>query len=212
MTHDPHSKYQFDEVGGLKLNLGCGNDIRGPLHGAGSGWLNVDLMPQDNERVLHFDMCHIPWGFVDNKFSLIYASHVMEHIPPTIRRGRDILFVIMDEMHRVLKPGGKLVIRVPLGGSDGCWDNPQHYRAWRPSWFQFFEKDREYNYLVDRHWIVESIKIEKGSMTWRAPEFLRIGKSGLPLSAHLAIRLPFLRDRLTKPAEIVAILQKPERD
>lgn len=45
--------------------------------------------------------------FEDNSFDLIYASHVIEHVPWFLQKN---LFL---ELNRILKPGGKLEIWVP---------------------------------------------------------------------------------------------------
>ena len=45
--------------------------------------------------------------FADNTFDLIYASHVIEHVPWFLQKQ---LFI---ELHRVIKPGGSLEIWVP---------------------------------------------------------------------------------------------------
>jgi len=45
--------------------------------------------------------------FHDNSFDLIYASHVIEHVPWFLQKQ------LFSELHRVLKPGGHLEIWVP---------------------------------------------------------------------------------------------------
>lgn len=47
--------------------------------------------------------------FQNNSFDIIYASHVLEHIP--WYKSEDVL----KEIHRILKPGGQLEIWVPDG-------------------------------------------------------------------------------------------------
>jgi SAM-dependent methyltransferase len=45
--------------------------------------------------------------FKDDSLSLVYCSHVLEHIPDDV--------AAISEMHRVLEPGGKAVVLVPTG-------------------------------------------------------------------------------------------------
>jgi predicted SAM-dependent methyltransferase len=87
---------------GLKLNLGCGTDIK-PVS---QGWINVDCRDGPGVSCV-FDAAK-KFPFADNTFDEIYASHVFEHLA-------DPLDTIM-ECHRVLKTDGKLTIRVPYGG------------------------------------------------------------------------------------------------
>lgn len=82
----------------LKLNLGCGSDIR-------KGYLNVDNVNGPNVDFL-MDI-EEPFPFSNSSIDEIVASHVLEH---THRYAS-----IIKECHRVLKPGGKLEIRVPYG-------------------------------------------------------------------------------------------------
>jgi len=50
------------------------------------------------------DLCELP--FQDNYYDLILCNHVLEHIPEDQKD--------MQEMYRVLKPGGTLIAQVPL--------------------------------------------------------------------------------------------------
>lgn len=136
-----HGAFQFDDArpeDGL-LNLGSGRDVR-------SSWVNMDAYAPVVD--VRHDITKIPWPFVDETFSLVYASHVLEHVPPTIVGGRDALFVIFDEIHRVLKPGGRLVVRVPIGNGPSGRNHPGHYRQFQPVWFRFLEESHVENYYV----------------------------------------------------------------
>jgi SAM-dependent methyltransferase len=79
------------------LNLGAGK-IKKP------GYINIDWDSAYNPDILH-NLNEFPYPFSDNYFDVIEASHVMEHL--------DRPFEIMKELHRLLKPGGTLLIKVP---------------------------------------------------------------------------------------------------
>lgn len=49
------------------------------------------------------DICNLPFG--DNQYDVIFCNHVLEHIPDD--------FKAMQELYRVLKPGGMAVLQVP---------------------------------------------------------------------------------------------------
>jgi len=80
-----------------KLNLGCGEIKK-------EDYVNIDWQSSVNPDVQH-DLNIVPYPFPDSYFDLIEADHVLEHL--------DKPFLIMKELHRLMKPGGKLVIRVP---------------------------------------------------------------------------------------------------
>ena len=80
-----------------KLNLGCGIDYK-------EGFVNVDFHSHIKIDVEH-DLNVLPYPFNDGEFDYIYASHILEHL--------DKPFVIITELHRILKPGGTLHIKVP---------------------------------------------------------------------------------------------------
>lgn len=80
-----------------KLNLGCGIDYK-------EGYVNVDFHSHIHIDVEH-DLNLVPYPFQDGEFDHILVSHVLEHL--------DKPFIIMTELHRILKPGGELIIKVP---------------------------------------------------------------------------------------------------
>lgn len=80
-----------------KLDLGCGEQKK-------EGYVTIDIRPEVNPDIVH-NLNIVPYPFADNTFDIIEADHVLEHL--------DKPFLIMKELHRVLKPDGKLIIRVP---------------------------------------------------------------------------------------------------
>jgi len=156
------------------------------------------------------DLLSIPWPFPDGAFDLVYASHVLEHVPPIVveRDGvkRDVLFLVFEEIHRVLKPGGRLALRVPWGSTQAALSHIQHYRQFRPEWLHYFHPEHEERHYSRARFVVERWRRTRGTTSLRAPYSWRI--RGLPLTQHLAIRLPFLRWLLEVPSELDATLRK----
>lgn len=82
----------------------------------------VDIDPDDylNKQVTIRDIVNmeeIPYG--DNKFDIIYNSHVLEHVPDDIRA--------MSELYRVLKDDGICITLIPYYKSlDKTFENPEY--------------------------------------------------------------------------------------
>ena len=49
------------------------------------------------------DICNLP--FEDNQYDVLFCNHVLEHIPDDTKA--------MQELYRVLKPGGMAIIQIP---------------------------------------------------------------------------------------------------
>jgi glycosyltransferase involved in cell wall biosynthesis len=81
----------------LKLNLGCGRDIR-------DGFLNIDIY-SDDERVIGMDARQLK--FNDNSVDFIKASNILELISHREIDG------VLREWARVLKPEGEILIKCP---------------------------------------------------------------------------------------------------
>jgi SAM-dependent methyltransferase len=81
----------------LRINFGCGQFPR-------DGWVNVDLDLLAKADLQH-DLEQFPYPFESNSADEIFASHVLEHLNRP--------FAAMAEFSRIVKPGGRLTIRVP---------------------------------------------------------------------------------------------------
>ena len=86
----------------LKVNIGSG--------GAGrEGWINLDIRRHHKDQTIP---CDIRYGlpFEDNQVRMLMAEHVVEHLD-----FREDVPRLLNEMNRVLEPGGHLRIVVPDG-------------------------------------------------------------------------------------------------
>ncbi len=110
----------------MKLNLGCGNDIR-------KGWTNLDMYKHDGVDVVH-NLEKYPYPFKDNQFELILADNVLEHLDDTIG--------IMKELYRILRPGGKVILKFPYYQHPNAWVDPTHKKCLTVGTFEYFVKKR----------------------------------------------------------------------
>jgi len=69
------------------------------------GWKLLNIMPLPGVDFLG-DVCDLS-QFDDDSIEEIYASHVLEHIP------RPKVVDTLKGLHRVLQPGGRLLVSVP---------------------------------------------------------------------------------------------------
>lgn len=110
----------------MKLNLGCGNDIK-------SGWINVDCAALPGVDVVH-DLNKYPWPFEDGQFDEITARDVLEHL--------DEFIPAMEELYRISKPGARIFIEVPFWNSFCTVSDPTHKRGFNEIIWEFFDPDK----------------------------------------------------------------------
>lgn len=142
----------------MKLNLGC-NDIKIP------GFIGVDVTPPADQIV---DLCGL-WPWRDSSVEEVIARDVFEHVGPCdhvsrwrcwrcsdMRKGVMISeglgrpqclplrhwsgkAHVMNELHRVLVPGGRATLQIPhatLGDGGHC--DPSHASYWTTSDFEYY--------------------------------------------------------------------------
>jgi SAM-dependent methyltransferase len=113
------------------LNLGCGRDIR-------KGWINLDIASLPGVDVVH-DLRQLPLPFEDEQFDRILAKDVLEHVD---------YIPLLKELHRILRPGGELMIQVPHFTSADNYVDPTHKSKFSVRTLEFFISDsklgREY--------------------------------------------------------------------
>ena len=109
----------------MKLDLGCGKNKK-------DGFVGVDSRPF--EGVDQVADLTTTWPWAEGSVEEVHASHVVEHFTAPQR----IHFV--NELHRVLAPGGKATIVVPHWASCRAYGDLTH--QWPPVsefWFYYLD-------------------------------------------------------------------------
>lgn len=110
---------------GVRLNLGCGRDIR-------AGWVNVDAVPAPGIDVVA-DFDNDPrFPFADGTVGYSEGIHVIEHLANPLP--------FMQELWRVTRRGGTAVFRCPYGSSDDADADPTHVRRMFPESWGYFSQ------------------------------------------------------------------------
>jgi len=92
------------------LDLGCGTKKFSPAYG-------VDAYPHPGvDVVADTDSYGLP--FLDNSLDMVVANHFIEHV--------DDIRELMMEVHRILTPGGFVVLRTPYFAHEGSFRDPSH--------------------------------------------------------------------------------------
>lgn len=114
----------------MRLNLGCGRDIR-------NGWINLDLYEGQGVDIVH-DINILPLPFEDGQFDHILCKNILEHLN---------YIPVIEEIHRILKGGGILSIRVPHFTSKSNYADPTHINLFSSITFNYFVKNsNDYDY------------------------------------------------------------------
>jgi SAM-dependent methyltransferase len=142
-----------------RLNLGCGHDAR-------EGYVNLDSAALPGVDVVH-DLRELPLPFDDQRFEEVLCQDVLEHLdyPP-----------VLGEVHRVLRPGGRAVIRSPHFTSRAVHLDPTHRRAFTIDTLGFFVRGGgigERSYYFDFSFsTVESARISFHRYRWQPWNYL----------------------------------------
>ncbi len=116
------------------LELGCGQVRRWP------GSITVDVNARSRADVVH-DLNSMPYPFEDNWFDLIIGEHVIEHLQDVVS--------VMEELHRITRPGGIVHIEVPHFSSANFFTDPTHRHPFSTRSFDYFIAGtvvRDYHY------------------------------------------------------------------
>lgn len=120
----------------------------------------------DSAKLPGVDIIHdiekLPLPFPDEEFDEILAQDVLEHMTDYVP--------VLRDLHRILKKGSALTIRVPHFTSKNNFIDPTHRRLFSVSTFEFFvknsplhkERDYYFNFLFDGI-ISRRITFEKSS-------------------------------------------------
>ncbi|MBV6431192.1 MAG: hypothetical protein IANPNBLG_01321 [Bryobacteraceae bacterium] len=107
------------------LDVGCGRK-KFP------GSIGLDRNPAGDADVLA-DLDHFPFPFRDRSFDQIRAIHVIEHVADVIRT--------MEEFHRMLRPGGRVILVTPHYTDFSSFCDPTHRWHLNSFSFRYFGRD-----------------------------------------------------------------------
>jgi len=114
------------------LDVGCGNR---KIDGA----VGMDREPLNAVDIVH-DLDSFPYPQKDNSFDRIVLRHVLEHLTDVLR--------VMEEVHRIGKPGALVEIHTPHFTSLNSYNDPTHKHQFSLLAFEFFCGGTMHGYLV----------------------------------------------------------------
>jgi len=105
------------------LDVGCGNR---KVPGA----IGIDIANIPGVDIVQ-DLNELPWGDFNNEtFDIIFMNDILEHLNDPIE--------VLKESHRLLKPNGKLHIRIVYWNHKYSYSDPTHKHAFSEITFKFF--------------------------------------------------------------------------
>ena len=146
-----------------RLHLGCGRTIL-------KDWINLDFVALKGvDVVANLDTCaEVPLPFEDNSIEEFYGSHLIEHIQHTLP--------MMQELHRIAKPGAKANFRLPYGSSDDAFEDPTHVKQYFLQSFSYFSQPyywrADYGYRGD--WNTDKIVLLVSEEKYQHQSFQQI--------------------------------------
>lgn len=117
-----------------KLNLGSGMQ---PVVGA----INIDRVGAVPADIQH-DLNATPWPLPDSHFDEVYCTDVLEHLYD--------LVAVMEEIHRVARPGCRVSIVTPHYSCANSFTDPTHLHHLGYFSFDYFTGDSEWNFYTSR--------------------------------------------------------------
>jgi SAM-dependent methyltransferase len=131
----------------MRLDLACGTRCA-------AGYEGVDRYPMAGVAYT-CDLTIQPWRLRDQRvnggwFGLetdsveaLRASHIVEHLVDLVG--------FINECHRVLVPGGELLVICPYQFSVAAWQDPTHVRAVNEVTFRYFDAEWRRENSVDHY-------------------------------------------------------------
>jgi len=130
-----------------RLDFGCGLRKK-------QGTIGIDFNPDTQADVVH-DLTKFPYPFEDDFFEKIYCRHILEHLPDLVK--------VMEELHRIAKPGCKIFIEAPYWSSYRAFNDPTHVRFLTENTFDYFTSWSTMNFYSKARFEILSKRLELSS-------------------------------------------------
>jgi len=125
------------------FDLGCGG------HKA-AGAFGVDTARLPGVDLAH-DLEATPYPLPDDCADEVVLSHVLEHFSD--------LLPIMEEVWRITRPGGRVLIRTPHYSGPFAWKDPTHRRAFTSESFGYYGENG-YSYYTRARFHVARVRLK----------------------------------------------------
>jgi predicted SAM-dependent methyltransferase len=116
------SRYHDAMTNLIKLDLGAGRVKR-------NGYISVDRQLTGNVDLVCDVESKLP--FRDNSVDEVFSRHLFEHVTHLIQ--------LFEEVHRICKPGARVIINVPYYTSVKAYKDPTHVNFFTEKTFEYFE-------------------------------------------------------------------------
>lgn len=138
----------------IVLNAGCGRTAEKEKSCLGGGGetrvIYLDIRDNVGADVIH-DLNKLPLPFNDNYFDEILLSHVIGYL--------DNISIFLEDIHRILKPNGKLHIIVPHYTDWSYWREPEHKLHYSSYSFDRFQNIHNHHFDTKYPFKVQFVKI-----------------------------------------------------
>lgn len=144
------------------LDVGCGSAKQ-------NGAVGIDIVDHHGSVDIVHDLNKYPWPIQDNYFDAALCRDIVEHLDDVVK--------LMEELHRVLKPNGKIIIYTPHFAHPNSFRDPTHKHHFTYGTFDYFTGDIDYPIYTNK-----KFKMIKKKFIFRKP--YSIGKYLAKLSAR----------------------------
>lgn len=151
----------FNNIETIGVDLGCGRKPRN-LYKCDI-FYGIDIISDvANVKYCHLGQETLP--FEDSSVHAITAYDVLEHIPRTQNDNKNPFIFLMNEIYRVLKPGGVFLSLTPVYPYPASFQDPTHVNFITPETFvKYFSKDK---YEVAKDYGIKCDFIVKEQRLW----------------------------------------------
>lgn len=126
------------------LDIGCGGVPRNPYHCDEAHGVDIALAAGADPRLFRqANLSLEPVPHPDSSFDSVSAFDFLEHVPRVLStadgRGTRFPFIeLMNEIHRVLKPGGRLYALTPAYPNAEAFQDPTHVNIITDGTWRYF--------------------------------------------------------------------------
>jgi predicted SAM-dependent methyltransferase len=160
-----------------KVHIGCGDDYR-------DAWINGDIRQSvDPDLVINLET-GLP--FEDDSVDEVLAKHLLEHI--------DNLILLIEEIFRILKPGGIFRGEVPHFRHRWAFEDPTHVNFFATKTFEFFTDELNHRIGTDANFTIIGLDLQRELTVGGINLAPKLGMLGLRMGTPRTIRF-----RLKKP-------------